>query len=86
MKTQNLNFWNTVLWATMVILIVLVFWLAEESSIHIPGLIFIILGVALVKFLGIGFQFMELKHAHLIWRFSFTSFILLFLIIVILVF
>ena len=86
MKIHNTNFRNTVLWATMMVLIILVFWFAEGSTVKIPGLLFIILGVALIKFLGIGFQFMELKHAHLIWKFSFTSFILLFLIIIILAF
>jgi heme/copper-type cytochrome/quinol oxidase subunit 4 len=60
----------------MIVLVVAAFWLAEGSNIDSKKLALVILGVALVKFMGIGFQFMELKKAHFAWKFLFSFFIL----------
>ena len=75
MRTSN-NFLNTLLWLCMLALAILVFWIAEGSDINSGLVTLLILGVALVKFLGIGFQFMELKNAHLTWKVLFSIFIL----------
>jgi len=44
----------------------------------------IILGLAILKFIGVTFYFMNLKKAHVFWKLSIVLFLLLFSIIVIL--
>ena len=44
----------------------------------------IILGLAILKFIGVTFYFMNLKKAHVFWKLSIVLFLLLFTIIVIL--
>lgn len=46
---------------------------------------FLIIGIALFKFLGVVFQYMELKKAHPFWKYLVVLYIVLFAIIIIVV-
>lgn len=54
------------------------FWFAEGSDISSAYLPILILLVAFLKFIGIGTQFMELKHANSFWLILFSFFIVIF--------
>jgi len=60
MKT---NAWT---WAVLVMLTTGSFW--TRGALHDRGAALIILGAAGVKCCGLGWQFMELRAAHWIWR------------------
>ena len=54
------------------------FCLAEMSSTAQKWTLLVILGVTLIKFLSVAFQFMEIKDASTGWKILITVFILLF--------
>ena len=56
---------NTILWIALVILISLSYFFSEK---HIQSAAVIIALVSIVKFLSVGYQFMETKHAHIFWN------------------
>lgn len=41
----------------------------------------VVMGFAGIKFLLVGFFFMDLRRAHIAWRFGFAGFVVLFLIL-----
>ena len=41
----------------------------------------VVMGLAGIKFLLVGLFFMDLRHAHIAWRFGFAGFVILFLIL-----
>lgn len=67
---------------TWIILIVLTIVSALISKFEGKYIVFLILIFAVLKFLGIAFQFMELKKAHSFWRISLSISIFLFLLII----
>lgn len=58
-------------------IILLGFTLVASLFPHFSYSIYIIIGIFSIKFLLVGFQFMELKKAHLFWKLSIVGFIFL---------
>ena len=65
---------------TWIILLVLTLASALFSKLESKYIIFIILILAMLKFLGIAFQFMEMKKAHVFWKVLIIGFLVLFVI------
>lgn len=70
MKTETITTW--------VFLLLLTISAAFFSNLNVKYVAFIILFLAALKFLGIAFQFMELKKAHVFWKVSILVFLVLF--------
>ena len=68
---------NTTL--TWIILIILTIVSALVSKLNSNYVVLIILLLSSLKFLGIAFQFMELKKAHAFWKIMIGAFVLIFL-------
>lgn len=71
---------NTIVWTVLVTLIVLSSIFAET---HFKYAYILIIAFAIVKFLSISFQFIEVKNAHLIWKITALFFIFIYFIILI---
>lgn len=54
--------------------------ISQESGI---GISLAILGLAVLKFIGVSFWFMELKNGHIFWKGSVLVFLLIFMGVVI---
>ncbi len=67
---------------TWLILIVLTIVSALVSKLQAVYVVPIILILAAVKFIGIAFQFMELKKANTFWKAMILAFLLLFTVII----
>ncbi len=79
MKTEMLN---TVSWILLVLL-TLSGYLISEKSVTIGALpLLLILGATAIKYLTVGFQFLDLKHAHVGWRIIFSTLVFLFLLLI----
>ncbi|PKH51574.1 hypothetical protein CXF68_13160 [Tenacibaculum sp. Bg11-29] len=63
---------------TWVILLMLTIIAALFSGFENRFVVFLIIGLAAMKFLGVAFQFMELKKAHSFWKSSIVIFVLIF--------
>jgi hypothetical protein len=63
---------------TWIILLVLTITSALISKIESTYIVFLLLLLAVLKFFGIVFQFMELKKAHPLWKGMIIGFILIF--------
>tara|TARA_R110002072_G_scaffold51509_2_gene138219 strand:+ start:980 stop:1213 length:234 start_codon:yes stop_codon:yes gene_type:complete len=63
---------------TWIILIVLTLVSALISKLEGAYIVLMILILAVLKFLGIAFQFMEMKKAHVFWKTLIIGFIFLF--------
>jgi len=70
---------NTTSWLTLVVLIVVSFFIAETHQAH---LFLIISLLSAIKFATISFQFIEVKQAHFIWKFVSILFIIIYLSVV----
>ena len=68
---------NTITWIALVIIISISFVFSENVFTHTYLLIAIF---SIVKFLTICFQFVEVKHAHLVWKLVSIFFALVYLI------
>jgi len=75
MKSQFFKIW--------LILIVLTVISALFSDKYKNGAI-VILVLSALKFIGVSFYFMEIKKAHIIWKASVVTFVLIFFVIIIL--
>ncbi len=73
---------NTTSWLILVALIVVSFFIAETHQTH---LFLIISLLSAIKFATISFQFMEVKHAHLVWKFVSILFIIIYLLVIFLI-
>lgn len=73
---------TTITWGVLVLLTIIS---AILSSIETSYLAIIILGLAGLKFIGVAFEFMELKKAHWVWQLSLLSFLVIFTAILLLV-
>ncbi len=68
---------------TLVILIILTITTALVSNfIDLKIGVYFILLLAVLKFIYVAFQFMEIKKAHVFWKVSLTIYLLLFSIII----
>ena len=79
MKNERLN---TITWIALTLLTVSGFLISDYSSSFGILSILLILGFTLAKYLAVGFQFLELKHAHLAWRIIFSVVVLAFLLVI----
>ncbi|HFB99222.1 MAG TPA: hypothetical protein ENJ53_00320 [Phaeodactylibacter sp.] len=70
-----MNKQHLILWIMLVALTISSY-LSSEFLVRRSSLVAVLLGITAVKFFGVGFQFMELKKAHLFWK---VSFVLIFL-------
>ena len=69
---------NTIVWIALVILIVLS---SIFSETEFKYSFLLIVAFAIVKFLSVCFQFIEVKNAHLIWKIVTILFVLSYFII-----
>lgn len=73
---------NIITWILLIILTLLGFYFSEGQATGII-LALSLMGITILKFSGIGFQFIELKHAHVFWKIIYMGYIVLFAILVI---
>ena len=67
---------------TWIILLALTIISALLSGFENKFVGFIIIALAVIKFLGVAFQFMELKKAHSFWKSSIMIFVLIFTVLI----
>ncbi len=70
----------TITWITLVILTIIEYTFAELSisaTLAFSG----ILLASFFKYIGVAFQFLELKHAHILWKFITVFIVVLFVIL-----
>ena len=73
---------NLILWIALVLFTLLTFY-SSEDLFSGTKLTMVLMGIVIVKFFGIGFQYVELKNAAPLWKVLFTGFIFVFAILVI---
>jgi hypothetical protein len=73
---------NTVVWLILVVLTLLGFYFSEGQSTG-TVLAVSLMGMTILKFSGIGFQFIELRQAHVFWKIIYLLYILIFSILVV---
>ena len=66
---------NTITWIVLVLLICLSTLFAENG---VENSYLIIAGLAVIKFLSVMFQFVEAKHAHVVWKITSVIFVLVY--------
>ncbi len=59
--------------------------LISNTALSIKSAALLILGIAVVKFYGVSFYFMEVRKAHLFWKITLLFCVLLFFIISLLI-
>jgi len=69
-----MNKTNLLTWIGLVTFTLLTFYFSD-SAFSGKNLAIIVMGIAAIKFLGIGFQFMELKKANSAWKAIFIGFV-----------
>jgi len=72
---------NLILWVALVIL-TLTNYLVSDSNFSGVSLIVVIMLPTIIKFVGVGFQFMELNGAHKLWKTIFIGILSLFVILI----
>ena len=73
---------NVILWVALVLLTLLTFY-SSEDLFSGTQLVLVLMGIVIIKFLGIGFQYVGLKDAAPVWKVLFTGFILIFAVLVV---
>ena len=76
---------NKTLVITWVILLVLTFTTALAGNIQSTYVVVVIMILATLKFLGVTFQFMELKKAHSFWKYLIVLYVILFTTLVVII-
>ena len=66
---------NTIVWILLVVLICLSTLFAENE---IGSAFLVISGLSVIKFLSVIFQFVEVKHAHIVWKLVSILFVLVY--------
>ncbi len=67
---------------TWLLLLVLTIISAIISEVDSKFIVLLIMLLAALKFIGVGFQFMELNKAHAFWKTCLISFLFVFIILV----
>lgn len=67
---------NTFTWIALILLITLSYYFAEA---HLQNAAFFIAIVSIIKFIAVGFQFMEAKKANIAWQFLLVLFVFIYL-------
>jgi hypothetical protein len=75
---------NVILWIVLVALTLLTFYSSEDLFTG-TKLVLVLMGIVIIKFLGIGFQYVDLKDAAPVWKVLFTGFILVFAVLVVVI-
>jgi len=68
---------NTFMWLALVAMIVLSTFFAEKGM---QNAVYFIVTLSSIKFLGVTFQFIEVKHAHGLWKTLCVFFVAVYLI------
>lgn len=76
-----MNRTDTLLWLLLIGLTLFAYFSAE-SNLSNSTLVLFLVGATSIKFLGVGFQFMEMKKAHLFWKLAFVAMLLAYAIVV----
>ncbi|WP_299158206.1 cytochrome C oxidase subunit IV family protein [uncultured Tenacibaculum sp.] len=66
-------------WVSLLLLIIIS---TLFSTIENSLFVYLIIGLAAIKFLGVAFQFMELKKAHSFWKIAILCFLFIFTVLV----
>lgn len=67
---------------TWVLLVILTIASALFSKLDAKFVVVILMLFAVLKFIGVAFQFMELKKAHSFWKIAILSFVFIFTVLV----
>ena len=70
-----MNKQNTITWIILLVLTLISGWV---SSTALTYMIPLILVLAALKFIGVAFNFMDLKKAHVFWKVLIVSFLVVF--------
>lgn len=54
-------------------------YLFSESQLSVSRVVLLVSAITAIKFMAVGFQFMDVKHAHLLWKIGFAFLLLLYL-------
>ena len=73
MKKQQL----LLIWIALIVLTILVA-LVSNMLRDLQYATIVILGISMLKFIGVSFYFMELKKAHVFWKVSILTYLFLF--------
>lgn len=70
---------NTITWLLLVLLTIAGYFVSKVFSFDTrASAVALILLATIIKFLSVGFQFLDLKEANMAWRVIFVVFILMF--------
>ena len=58
----------------------------SNSTLTIKQAVMLILGLSVIKFLGVSFYFMELRKAHLFWKIAVLFYVIVFFTVSVLAF
>ena len=72
---------NIITWILLIVLTVAAY-MFSEGNLSGNTLVLFIMGITIIKFSSIGLQFVELKHAHIVWKVLFIGFILFFSVLI----
>lgn len=70
---------NKTVLTTWILLLILTVTSAIFANVKGTYITFILLGFAVLKFIGVAFLFMELKKAHPFWKIALISFLFVFI-------
>ena len=72
---------NLILWIALVVL-TLTNYFVSDSNFSGVLLVLVIMAATIIKFVGVGFQFMELNDAHKLWKTIFLGILSLFVLLI----
>ncbi len=72
---------NKTVLITWILLLILTVTSAIFANVEGKYIAYILLGFTVLKFIGVAFQFMELKKAHPFWKLTLVSFLLIFILV-----
>ncbi len=70
------------LWLALIIL-TLIGYFSSSAEMEKRALLLSLLAVTIIKFTGVGFQFMELKKAHTFWKVSLVSLLAIYTLLIV---
>ena len=74
-----MNKQNIITWTLLLVLTVIAGLVSGTSLTYVIPLILLL---AVLKFIGVAFNFMEMKKAHVFWKIILVSYLLIFCIII----
>ncbi|SNZ01488.1 cytochrome C oxidase subunit IV family protein [Flagellimonas pacifica] len=72
----------TITWILLVVLTIITSLFSGMNGINVSIFVIVLAGF---KFLGVAFQFMELKKAHLFWKIIIFAYLILFVSIILII-